>query len=84
MRSMRPERPSGGEALVALLVGTAIAPPHILAFERAATAAITWLTASALRALVTPFVVVFSVFYVRTSAVFALVTRWCWHTALPP
>lgn len=72
-------------ALVALLVGAAIAAPHMLQLDRAhpATAAIIWLAAVVLRALVALFVVVFFVFYVPTTAVFALVTHWCWHTALP-
>ena len=72
-------------ALVALLVGAAITAPHMLRLERAhpATAAIIWLSAVVLRALVALFVVVFFVFYVPTTAVFALVTHWCWHTALP-
>ena len=71
--------------LVALLIGTAIAVPHFLTLERAhpATAAVIWLAAVCLRALVALFVVVFMVFYVPTTAIFAMVTHWCWHTAVP-
>ena len=71
--------------LVALLVGAAITAPHLLSLERAhpATAAVIWLAAVCLRALVALFVVVFFVFYVPTTALFDAVTHWCWHTALP-
>ena len=72
-------------ALVALLVGAAIAAPHALALERAhpPTAAVIWLAAVCLRALVVLFVVVFLALHVPTTALFAVITRWCWHTALP-
>ena len=72
-------------ALLAVLVGAAITAPHVLPLERAhpATSAVIWLAAVCLRALVALFVVVFFVFYVPTTALFALVTHWCWHTALP-
>ena len=72
-------------ALVALLVGAAIAAPHALALERAhpPTAAVIWLAAVCLRALVVLFVVLFLALHVPTTALFALVTRWCWHAALP-
>ena len=71
--------------LLALLAGTAITVPHLLALDRAhpATAAVIWLAAVCVRALVALFVAVFFVFYVPTTALFALVTHWCWHTALP-
>lgn len=71
--------------LVALLVGAAVAAPHVLRLEHAhpATAAVIWLTALCLRALLALFVVVFVVFYLPTTTLFQLVTHWCWHTALP-
>lgn len=71
--------------LAALLVGAAITAPHVLSLERAhpPTAAVIWLAAVCLRALVAVFVVVFFVFYVPTTALFEAVTHWCWHTALP-
>lgn len=71
--------------LLALLAGAAITMPHLLALDRAhpATAAVIWLAAVCVRALVALFVAVFLVFYVPTTALFALVTHWCWHTALP-
>ena len=70
---------------VAVLVGAAITAPHLLRLDRAhpATAAVIWLAAVCLRALVALFVVVFFVFYIPTTALFAVITHWCWHTALP-
>ncbi len=71
--------------LIALLVATAIAAPHVLRLENAhpASAALIWFEAVCLRALVALFVAVFVVFYIPATALFALVTRWCWHTVLP-
>jgi len=71
--------------LIALLAGAAIAAPHVLRLDSAhpATAAAIWFAAVCLRALVALFVALFVVFYVPTTALFQLVTHWCWHTALP-
>jgi len=71
--------------LIALFVGAAITTPHVLRLDCAhpATAAVIWLAAVCLRGLVALFVALFVVFYVPTTAVFDLVTHWCWHTALP-
>ena len=71
--------------LIALLAGAAIAAPHMLRLDSAhpATAAAIWFAAVCLRALVALFVALFVVFYVPTTALFQLVTHWCWHTALP-
>lgn len=71
--------------LIALLASAAIGAPHVLRLERAhpATAAVIWLAAVCLRALVALLVVVFLTLHVPTTALFALVTQWCWHTALP-
>jgi Zn-dependent protease with chaperone function len=68
-----------------MLVGAAITAPHVLRLEAAhpATAAVIWVAAVCLRALVALFVALFVVFYGPTTALFALVTQWCWHTALP-
>jgi len=70
---------------VALLVGAAITTPHLLRLESAhpGTAAMIWLAAVCMRALVALFVALFVVFYPPTTALFDLVTHWCWHTALP-
>jgi hypothetical protein len=71
--------------LVAVLVGAAITAPHVLRLDSAhpATAAMIWFAAVCLRALVALFVALFIVFYVPTTALFEMVTHWCWHTALP-
>jgi len=71
--------------LIALLVGAAITAPHLLRLEAAhpGTAAVIWLAAVCLRALVALFVALVVVFYLPTTALFDLVTHWCWHTALP-
>lgn len=71
--------------LIALLAGAAIAAPHVSRLESAhpASAAAIWFAAVCLRALVALFVTLFVVFYVPTTALFGLVTHWCWHTALP-
>ena len=71
--------------LVAVLVGAAITAPHVLRLDSAhpATAAMIWFAAVCLRALVALFVALFVVFYVPTTALFEMVTHWCWHTALP-
>lgn len=71
--------------LVAVLVGAAITAPHVLRLESAhpATAAMIWFAAVCLRALVALFVALFVVFHVPTTALFEMVTHWCWHTALP-
>lgn len=71
--------------LVATLVGVAIAAPHVLRLDRAhpATAAVIWLAAVYLRALVALFVALFIVLYIPTTTLFDAVTHWCWHAALP-
>ena len=71
--------------LIALLVGAAITAPHVLRLEGAhpASAAVIWFAAVCLRALVALFVALFVVLYVPTTALFQLITHWCWHTAVP-
>lgn len=70
--------------LAAIVVG-AIAAPHLLRLERArpSVAATIWLAALALRALSAVFVALFTIFYLRASEVFGLVTHWCWHAVIP-
>lgn len=71
--------------LIGLSAGTAITLPHLLRLETAhpATAAMIWLSALCLRALVALFVALFIVLYLPTTTLFELVTHWCWHTAMP-
>jgi len=70
---------------LAVLAGLAIAAPHVLRLETAhpATAAAIWFAALSLRALVALFFAVFVVLYLPTTALFDLVTHWCWHAVLP-
>ncbi|HEV2058544.1 MAG TPA: M56 family metallopeptidase [Solirubrobacteraceae bacterium] len=72
-------------AVAALLVGAAITSPHVLRLESAhpASAAIIWLSALCLRALVALFVALLAIFYVSTTPGFHHVTHWCWHAAVP-
>lgn len=73
--------------IVALVVlaGLAIAAPHVLRLESAhpATAAAIWFAALSLRALAALFFAVFVVLYLPATALFDLVTHWCWHAVLP-
>ena len=70
---------------LALLAGLAIAAPHLLRLESAhpATAATIWFAALSLRALGALSFAVFVVLYLPTTALFDLVTHWCWHAVLP-
>ena len=70
---------------VALLAVIAIAVPHVLRLEGAhpATAAAIWFAALSLRALVALFCAVFVVLYLPATALFGLITHWCWHAVLP-
>ncbi|MFP5364936.1 MAG: M56 family metallopeptidase [Thermoleophilia bacterium] len=71
--------------LIALVAAAAITVPHLLRLETAhpATAAVIWFSALCLRALVALFAALFVVFYLPLTALFQIVTHWCWHTALP-
>ena len=70
---------------IALLIAGAIGLPHLLRLDDAPpiAAATIWLSAVGLRALAAIFAVVFLVFYLPGTELFALVTRWCWHAVLP-
>jgi hypothetical protein len=71
--------------LIALFAGAAITVPHLLRLEAAhpATAATVWFCAVCLRALAALFVALFVGFYLPMTALFQIVTHWCWHAALP-
>jgi hypothetical protein len=70
---------------LALVIATGIALPHRLRLERIppVTAATLWSVSLALRALAVLLVALYVVFYVPDTALFASLTHWCWHTALP-
>lgn len=67
------------------LVGAGLAAPHFLRLESAhpATAAAIWLAAVCLRALVALLLAVLAVLYLPGTALFQVVTHWCWHAAVP-
>jgi len=70
---------------LAVLAGLAIAAPHVLRLESAhpATSAAIWFAALSLRALAALFFAVFVVLYLPATALFDLVTHWCWYAVLP-
>jgi hypothetical protein len=71
--------------LIAGLLAIGIAVPHGLRLERCAPAAavVLWTASLALRALMTIFVVLYLAFFLPSTALFAELTHWCWHTVLP-
>lgn len=71
--------------VLAVLVLGAMAAPHLLRLERAspALAAAIWLAALSLRALGAVFSATFVVLYLPSTALFTLVTHWCWHAVIP-
>lgn len=71
--------------VLAALVLSAIAAPHLLRLEGAspALAASIWLAALSLRALGAVFSAMFVVLYLPSTALFTLVTHLCWHAVIP-
>lgn len=71
--------------LAGLCLVAAVAAPHLLSLERArpSTAAVIWVAALCLRALIVLLVILGLVLFVPATAVFDVVTHWCWHTAVP-
>jgi len=71
--------------VLAAVVASAIALPHVIPLDRArpSVAASIWMSALALRALTMVFLALFVVFFVRASQLFDLVTHWCWHGVIP-
>ena len=68
----------------AVVVGIASAP-HLLRLDDQPPmlAAVVWLAALALRAVVTVSVIVFLLVVLPTTAVFDAITHWCWHAVVP-
>lgn len=71
--------------VLASLAAAMIAAPHVLRLEgvHAGSAATIWFFAVCVRALVAIYATLFVVLYVPATAVFQVVTHWCWHTAVP-
>jgi Zn-dependent protease with chaperone function len=69
----------------AAIVAAGIAAPHLLRLQRVSpvTAIILWLSSLALRALVGVLGVVYLLFFLPGTGVFAALTHWCLHTAVP-
>jgi bla regulator protein blaR1 len=70
---------------LAAILAAGIVFPHVLRLQRAApiSAVVLWLSALALRALATLLAVVYLLFYLPGTDVFASLTHWCVHAALP-
>ena len=70
---------------LAAVLAAGIALPHFLRLQRVAptTAVVLWLSALALRALASLLGVVYLLFFLPRTEVFASLTHWCLHTALP-
>ena len=68
----------------AVVVGLAGAP-HLLRLDDQPPmlAAVVWLAALALRAVITVFVIVFLLVVLPTTGVFDAITHWCWHAVIP-
>jgi hypothetical protein len=72
-------------AALAAILAAGIVLPHMLRLQRVAplTAVVLWLSALALRALVSLLGVVYLLFFLPQTDVFASLTHWCLHAALP-
>lgn len=70
---------------LAVIAAAGIAAPHLLRLQRVnPVIAITlWLSSLALRALVGVLGVVYLLFFLPRTGVFAALTHWCLHTAVP-
>lgn len=73
------------EAMVAALVPLAVTMPHVLPLHRVtpSLAALVWMCALALRALVAIGASIFVVLYMPQTGLYDAVAHWCWHEALP-
>ena len=73
------------EAAVAVAVPAAVGLPHLLPLHRVkpATAAVVWLAALAIRALVAIGGAIFAFVYMPRTGVYDAVAHWCWHEVLP-
>ena len=67
------------------LIAVGITLPHALRLNRSTpiAAAAIWSVGLALRALLVIFAVLYVAFFVPGTEVFAELTHWCWHTAVP-
>jgi Zn-dependent protease with chaperone function len=70
---------------LAAILAAGIVLPHVLRLQRVApmTAVVLWLSALGLRALASLIGVVYLLFFLPRTDVFASLTHWCLHAALP-
>jgi Zn-dependent protease with chaperone function len=70
---------------LAAILAAGILLPHVLRLQRVApiTAVVLWLSALALRAIASLLGVVYLLFFLPRTEVFASLTHWCLHAALP-
>lgn len=73
------------EVAVGVAVPVAIGLPHVLPLHRVApaTAAVIWMSALALRALVAVGGALFVFVYLPRTGIYSALAEWCWHEALP-
>jgi hypothetical protein len=73
------------EAGVAVLVPAAVALPHLVPLHsvKPAVAALVWLSALAVRALIALGGALFAFVYMPQTGVYDAVAHWCWHEIVP-
>lgn len=73
------------EVMLVSALSAGIAVPHYLPLQRVAPmlAAVLWLLALALRALVAIGAALFVFLYLPATGIFTAITAWCWHEVLP-
>ena len=73
------------EAATALTVPALVALPHLLPLHRVtpSLAALVWISALALRALIAIGGAIFVLVYLPQTGIYDAVAHWCWHEALP-
>jgi hypothetical protein len=73
------------EAGVAVVLSVALTLPHLLSLRsvRPATAALVWLSALAVRALMAIGGAVLAFVYMPQTGVYDAVAHWCWHEIIP-
>jgi hypothetical protein len=70
---------------LAAILAAGIVLPHVLRLQRVApmTAVVLWLSALALRAIASLLAVVYLLFFLPRTEVFASLTHWCLHAVVP-